>query len=344
MIAMKWAALAAVSIACAALAQVAFVPAAWLIAPMIVAIVMAINGIGLRLPRPAFIASQAIIGITIAQVMTAPVVVDIAHQWVPVLGVVASMVVAAGVAGWLLARFSPLSPETAAWGSSPGAAAMMVSLAAEFGADSRVVAFMQYLRVTLVVISASFFSRVVFFDPAAHALHVNAGTTPFAPGAFAITLAFALAASFAGRYSRLPGGQFLVPMIGGGILHALGWLPIVMPWWMLDAAYCGVGWQIGLLYTRDTLRFVFSIFPTLLLSTAVLLVLCGVSAVLLVVWLHVDPLTAYLATTPGGLDSVAIIALGSGSNVALVLAIQIVRLFVVVASGPPLAKLIARLA
>ena len=68
------------------------------------------------------------------------------------------------------------------------------------------------------------------------------------------------------------------------------------------------------------------------------------AGVLLVVLTHVDPLTAYLSTTPGGLDSVSIIALGSGSNVALVLAIQMLRLFAVVASGPPLAKLIGRIA
>jgi uncharacterized protein len=39
-----------------------------------------------------------------------------------------------------------------------------------------------------------------------------------------------------------------------------------------------------------------------------------------------------------------IIALGSGSNDPLILAIQTLRLFAVVASGPPLAKLIGRIA
>jgi membrane AbrB-like protein len=76
----------------------------------------------------------------------------------------------------------------------------------------------------------------------------------------------------------------------------------------------------------------------------VLIGMCGLSGVVLVLLLHVDPLTAYLATTPGGLDSVSIIALGSGSNVAIVLAIQMLRLFAVVASGPPLAKFIGRYA
>jgi uncharacterized protein len=43
-------------------------------------------------------------------------------------------------------------------------------------------------------------------------------------------------------------------------------------------------------------------------------------------------------------DSVAIIALGSGSNLSLILAVQTMRVFVVILTGPPLAKLIARYA
>ena len=38
---------------------------------------------------------------------------------------------------------------TAVWGSSPGAATAMVLMAEAFGADARLVAFMQYLRVDL---------------------------------------------------------------------------------------------------------------------------------------------------------------------------------------------------
>lgn len=60
--------------------------------------------------------------------------------------------------------------------------------------------------------------------------------------------------------------------------------------------------------------------------------------------LRIDPLTAFLATSPGGLDSVAIIALGSGVDVPLVLAIQTMRLLVVLVTGPLVAKLIARYA
>ncbi len=342
MVAMKWLVLTAASLTFGALAQWAKIPAAWLIAPMIVAVVLAVNGIGLKVPRLALTAPQGIIGVTIAQVFTLPILGEVVHAWVPILFVVGSTVVAAGVAGWILAKYSALSPETAAWGSSPGAAVTMIALSGDYGADPRVVAFMQYLRVTLVVLTASFVSRALFFSPAAHAANAATGTTPFTLVPFLLTVIVGIGAAFGGRFSRIPGGQFIVPLLIGATIHVTGVFPIDVPWWLLGAAYVTVGWTIGLLYTRETLRFVARILPTLLLSTTVLLALCALSGVLLVVLLHADPLTAYLATTPGGLDSVSIIALGSGSNVALVLAIQMLRLFAVVASGPPLAKAISR--
>ena len=84
--------------------------------------------------------------------------------------------------------------------------------------------------------------------------------------------------------------------------------------------------------------------PTLFLSTLVLLALCARPALCSWSSIHVDPMTAYLATTPGGLDTVPIIGLDTGSDLPLVLAIQTMRVFAVVATGPPLAKLISRLA
>lgn len=343
---MKWVALGAASIAFGALAAWAHVPAAWLIAPMIVAITLSVMGIGLRLPRWSMVAPQGIVAMTISQSFSIPILAEIAHQWLPILAVVAATVASAGTAGWILARYSPLSPATAAWGSSPGAAVTMIALCSDYGADPRIVAFMQYLRQTLVVLSASLVTHAL--APNAHTAvgPSSGGTTPFLALPFLATVTCAIVAAAIGRAATriFPGGQFLLPMATGVAIHTSGIFPIDIPWWLLDAAYVTVGWTIGLLYTRAILAFVARMLPTLILSTCVLLGLCGLSAVLLVVLLHTDPLTAYLATTPGGLDSVAIIALGSGTNIALILAIQVLRLFAVVATGPPLAKLIGRFA
>ena len=49
----------------------------------------------------------------------------------------------------------------------------------------------------------------------------------------------------------------------------------------------------------------------------------------------VDPLTAYLATSPGGSDSIAIIAASTNVDVSFVMAMQTVRMLAVHRSSRP---------
>ena len=69
---------------------------------------------------------------------------------------------------------------------------------------------------------------------------------------------------------------------------------------------------------------------------------CGLLAVLLVYAAGIDPLTAYLATSPGGMDAVAIIAASSNVDIAFVMAMQSLRFLIVLVAGPPLARFIAK--
>jgi membrane AbrB-like protein len=55
-----------------------------------------------------------------------------------------------------------------------------------------------------------------------------------------------------------------------------------------------------------------------------------------------DPLTAYLATSPGGADSVAIIAASSHVDLPFVMAMQMARFILVLLLGPTLARVVAR--
>ena len=340
--AFAWTALIAASAAGAVVLRQIGVPAPWLIAPLVVAIVAAVTGlVALHVPRPLFVAAQAAIGMLIAQTFTPPVVGSIARSWVVMILVVASTILAAAIAGWMLARFGSVPAPTAAWGSSPGGASAMTAMSADYGADPRIVAFMQCLRVTLVVLSASVVSRLL--SPGG--VHPPAiGATQFDPLGLVGTLVVGSAGALAAIRLRIPAGALLGPMVLGAVLHGTGLVRVAVPAALLDAAYVAIGLTIGLLYTPATVRYALRILPQLLGSTLVLIALCAGSATLLAVAVQVDPLTAYLATTPGGLDSVTVIALGSGANVPLVLAVQALRVFVVIATGPSLAKLVARLA
>ncbi|NCC26292.1 MAG: AbrB family transcriptional regulator, partial [Deltaproteobacteria bacterium] len=106
--------------------------------------------------------------------------------------------------------------------------------------------------------------------------------------------------------------------------------------------YASLGWYIGLRFTPQTVRYALKAVPQLLLAVFTLMVLCGGVAWMLHAWAGVDPLSAYLATSPGGLDSVVVIAVGSGCDVPFVLSLQTLRLFAVVLTGPLVARLVCR--
>lgn len=338
---LQWAGLLALSLILAGLLDWAAFPAALLLGPMLAAIVFGVGGAQIRSPRWTFTAAQALIGCLIARSFTPSILASIAADWAMLLLVVSTTILAGAVVGWVLVKAKVLPGSTAAWGSSPGGASAMVALAAEFGADVRLVAFMQYLRVVLVVLSASFVTRLfVGAPPPAAPAHALLTLPPLQP--FAATLAIAGLGAMAGIRLKVPAGAMMVPMILGTGLHGLGWTDIVLPQWLLGLAYAGLGWYVGLGFNRSIFVYALRAMPKLLLATLLLIGLCALSAWMLTLVLHIDPLSAYLATSPGGLDSVAIIVVGSHADVALVLAAQTLRLLLVLATGPTLAKLIAR--
>lgn len=334
-----WTALVVLSAALAYGLTLASFPAALLLGPMLVAIAFGAGGANLSLPKPGFQAAQTMIGCLIAGSVTADIVATLFDDGLLMLAVVLVTVLAGAVVGWALTRLRILPGSTAAWGSSPGGAAAMTAMAEEYGADPRLVAFMQYVRVAAVVLSASVVARMLTDTtvPAKGAPLSHSGLW-----SVVATLAVAVAGYGLARLLRLPASALVGPMILGAVLHALGLVSMAVPAPVLDLAYAAIGWYVGLRFTAQTIRETLAALPGILVATLAVIVLCGGWAFGLTFVLPVDFLTAFLATSPGGLDSVAIIAVGSKADVSFVLAVQTLRLFVVLVTGPILAKWIAR--
>jgi membrane AbrB-like protein len=339
---LPWPALLIASVLVAELASRAGFPASYLLGPMLCAVAFGVAGVDLRLARPFQSVSQGIIGCLVARSLTPAILGSIAHDWPIMLLVIGTTVLAGGLVGWVLVKLGTLPGTTAAWGSSPGAASAMVLMSGEFGADVRLVGFMQYLRVVIVVFTASSVSRLLLGGPVP-ALPAGAESlVPLVP--LIETLVIAIGGAAIGRLLKVPSGALLVPMLLGAVLQTTGLVVITLPSWLLHVAYVLVGWYVGLTFDRLVLNSVFKATPTLVLSTLSLIGLCAGSALLLTRLLGVDLLTAYLATSPGGLDSIAVIATGSHTNVPFVLAIQTMRLFLVLLTGPLIARMISRYA
>ena len=314
-------------------------PAALLLGPMMAGIVLGSFGASVKIPQPAFIVAQAVIGCMMARALPSSIFVELVAEWpIYVLGIGSVVAVAAGL-GILLTRFRVLPGTTAVWGSAPGAASAMVLMADAFGADARLVAFMTYLRVALVALAASIVSRL--FTVSGGPMPTAEWFPPVAAIPFAETIALVVVSLVVARLTRIPAGAILLPMVLGAILQNLAGLQIELPPALLAICFTLVGWTIGLRFTPDILRHAARALPAVFGSIVALIAICGLFAFLLVWLAGVDPLTAYLATSPGGADSVAIIAANSDVDVPFVMAMQAGRLLVVLLTGPPLARYIA---
>ena len=316
-------------------------PAALMLGPLIAAMMLAAGGGRVRFPLPPFVVAQGIIGCLIARMVPLTIIGDILDHWLLFTAGVLFVVAASSLLGWLMTRLHMLPGTTALWGTSPGAASVMTIMAESYGADIRLVAVMQYLRVVLVAAIAALVAKL-FGVSASQAPAAIVWFPPIAWLPLAETLALAVAGPLVARALRIPAGAFLVPMVAGIVLTHFGWLAIELPAWLLAASYALVGWNIGLRFTRPLLIHAARALPRIVACTVLLIALCGLVALMLVYGAGVDPLTAYLATSPGGSDSIAIIAASTNVDVSFVMAMQTVRMIAVLFLAPVLTKFIAK--
>lgn len=336
----RWFSLFVMSVILALCLEIAHIPAALLLGPMISAILLAVSSVNVKIPPNLFTMAQGVIGCMVANAITNDILLEVARGWPVFLGGVVSVILAATAIGYILAKKQILPGTTAIWGSAAGGASAMVLMAESYGADVRLVAVMQYMRVVLVALIGSALAH--FLAPE----HVPAMAVNFFPpvdyGWFAITMLIAFGGALGAKYLRVPAGGMLVPFIIGVILQNTGAVTLVLPPWLLAASYMIIGWGIGLRFTRPILSHAFSLIPVLLLSTFSLMGIYAIFAVALSFLTKVDLLTAYLATSPGGADSVSIIAASTAVNMPFVMAYQSVRFLLVTITGPMIARFVAK--
>lgn len=333
----QWAALLALSFLAGLPIILAGIAAGALVGPMLAGIVLGLNGARIGISKLPFIVSQGILGCMIASMLQASVLHDVATHFGAMAIAVVITLLGATATGWALTRFGAMPGSTGAWGSLPGAAAAMVTMSAAFGADPRMVAVMQYLRVLIVVLGATAVSHYAI-STGGTSLTATTAMVNLAPPADLTmqicSILVAVVTAWLGALTRLPAGALLVPIMVGGALQISGVLTLAVPSPFVVLALATLGWSIGLRFQRDLIAPMLRALPIILAGIVTLMALCLVAAWMLTLLTPVSMFTAYLATSPGGLDSVAVLALEANADMPFVVAFQTLRLFAVVLIGP----------
>jgi membrane AbrB-like protein len=211
-------------------------------------------------------------------------------------------------------------------------------MARDLGADEQVVAVLQYLRVLLIVVAMPIVATTVY-GASAGTGPAPAADAPGWPAGLLFTAACVGVGMLLGRVTHLPVGALLGPMAVAAALHLTGLSRgAEVPSLVAAAGFLAIGLQVGLGFTRDSLRLVGRALPLALALIVAAVAACAGLGVVLARVAGVSALDGYLATTPGGLYAVLATATGSGADATFVLSVQVLRLFVMLFSAPLLAR------
>lgn len=321
------------------------IPAAWFVAPLLVGLVVALLAHArLRVPSLAYLGSQAVIGVAASATFEPSTVEALTHHWLPVVAVVSAVILLSLISGVVLARTSGVQVETALLGALPGGAPAMVATSDALNADGRLVAFMQYLRVLVVIFSTSVLAHFLI-EPIGNGMHapepvpLRSGEMVLAYGSMAL---IALVGGWVGERLGLPAGAMVGPSLLGALVGGLGLAHGALPAGSVEVSSVVVGVQIGLRFTRDSLGEVRRLALPMLFGTLFLVIGAALLGWLLTLVTDIDLLTAYLAAIPGGIQAVTIIALDSGANSSFVITVHLIRFLVIVLVGPHLVRWLVR--
>jgi uncharacterized protein len=293
-------------------------------------------------PRTA-LAAQGVLGVYTGLMVHNVSFRALGSHWPVVVAVAVGTLVVSVAGGALLGLHRDVSPLTGGLALVAGGSSGIVAIARELGGDDRVVAAVQYLRVALITAAMPVVVAVFYHDTKAHGSQI--GETHSLPGYVSLPVIAVIVAvgAVAGRAVRLPGSGLLGPMVITIVLDLTGLAAeLAVPMVLVQAGIMLIVWQSVLGFTRESLRAIRRILPGAL---ALIMVLNIAAAGLGVVLAHaagLSMLDGYLATSPGGVYAVLGTAAGSGSNVAFVMASQVVRIVLMLLAAPFVARAFMR--
>ncbi|GAB3004926.1 AbrB family transcriptional regulator [Amycolatopsis acidiphila] len=338
---LQWAAVLTVSYALAELAEAVAVPAPQLLVAMLVGAALALTGIIKRdLPRQITGSSHALVGALMGTYLNVQTLRAVATTTLPLAAVTLATVGICFAVAFGLSRMTKINLPDSVLGMTPGGSAAIVACAGDVGADDRLVAFAQYIRVGLVAFTAPFIALAVQPSPPAETDdgavvlglptpgHLIAATNQVS--GLVVLTAICLLGSQLGRRFSLPApvllGSMLVAATAVATQAVSGFTPAGP---LRDVIFVVVGLEVGLRFTWPVIRHVGRLLPYLIGSTLLVCAACAGLAWLLAEAIGMPFLEAYLATTPGGINAVLATADSTGVNVPVVSTVQSLRLFAV---------------
>lgn len=301
-------------------------PIPWMIGPMIA--IAAVNLMGMRVHSVPYgrQMGQVILGSAVSIYFTPTVVAALGNHFAPILLATLSAFVIGGLGALVMSRVSGIDRKSSFFASIPGGSMAMAVLAQRYGAQIPPVAVTHSLRVSIVVVAIPFALTYGGIP-----LEVSA-YTPQLPFNIWILIPWLACGFLIGGVSEklhFHNGYMMMPIFLGAGLTISGVELSSVPGWMTDFAQLMFGLILGERYERAFFARHKMFIPFALIN-ALFIVLASVAVALGLAWAFgISLATMIIATAPGGLAEMTIVAQALEIGVPTVVAFHLFRIVIV---------------
>ena len=301
-------------------------PIPWMIGPMIG--VATLNLMGVRMHSPPFArqTGQVILGSAVSLYFTPTVVATLAGNFPAIAAATVAVFLVGGLGALTLSRASGVDAKSTFFASIPGGAMAMAVLAERYGAQVAPVAVAHSLRVSVVVILIPFALTYGGFPLE------TAAYRPEVPLSFSILIPWLVFGCVLGEVLErlgLQNGYLLMPIFFGAALTVSGIQLSAVPREFTDFAQLMFGLVLGARYERAFFARYKLFIPFALLNSFFILIASVASAAVLAWAFNLPLATMIIATSPGGLAEMTILAQALQISVPLVVAFHLFRVVMV---------------
>ncbi|MDA1325208.1 MAG: AbrB family transcriptional regulator [Proteobacteria bacterium] len=301
-------------------------PIPWMLGPMIA--VASVNLMGLRVYAVPFgrQMGQVILGSAVGLYFTPTVVVALGANFGVILLATLSAFVIGGLGALVMSRVSGIDQKSAFFASIPGGSMAMANLASRYGASIPPVAVAQSLRVSIVILVVPF---ALTYGGIPLDISAYKPDLPFNLWIFISWLAAGAVLGGVTEKFNFHNGYMLMPIFFGAALTIGGVELSAVPGWTTDFAQLMFGLTLGERYekaffARHKMFIPFALVNAFFIMTASAAVGVGLC------WVFDLPLsTMIIATAPGGMAEMTIVAQALQIGVPTVIAFHVFRVIVV---------------
>ncbi|HEV7437132.1 MAG TPA: AbrB family transcriptional regulator, partial [Pseudorhizobium sp.] len=297
------------------------------------AVAVTLGGIlGLRLGVPVTVrnASFIVIGMSMGTGLT-PEVFVAARTWpLSFMMVPATVLVLLYSATWVLERFFGYDRTTALLAASPGHLSYVLSLAADTRSDLLAVGVIQSVRVLALTLTVPLLVDLLgLVGPEPRSALPSLEVAPLLASFGAAILLGLLFQRW-----RVPAALLVGGMLSSGSTHLTGLMVGEVPSWIMVPTYIVLGSMIGSRFSGASVKAMRTAFLAGAVVTVLVVVLAALIAAL-VSWLAAVPVDAALiAFAPGGLETMAAMAVMLNAQPTYVGAHHVLRLLILSALMP----------